>query len=54
MGIYQVSVYVDYTYEVEADSYDEAIAQAADYKNHLHTADIFNSSVLHISDGDEE
>ena len=54
MAIYQVSVFVDYTYNVEADSYDEAKAQIVDYQNHLHTADVFGEYVLHISDGDEE
>lgn len=55
MATYEVSVRVDFNYEVEANSQEEAEAQGWHWEDYAHFADVYSIHVDEIeSDEDED
>ena len=54
MATYEVNVRVDYSYEVEADSEQEAEEQGWHYEDYAHFADVYSINVTQTSDDEEE
>jgi hypothetical protein len=54
MATYDVKVIVEYNYEVEANSEDEATLQGWDYENYAHFADVYSIDVTQTSDDEED
>jgi hypothetical protein len=53
MATYDLKVIVEYNYEVEADSIEEAEAQGWDYEEYAYTAEVY-SIETDLQDEDEE
>jgi hypothetical protein len=45
MATYDITVTVEYNYEVEADSVDEAEAQGWEYEDYSHNAEVYSIRV---------
>lgn len=54
MSKYELTVVVTYTYEVEADSYEEAHEQGFDYEDYQHNGEIERIKVYELDDDEEE
>ena len=54
MGKYYVEVRVDFGYEVEADSIEEAEEQGWHWEDYAHFADVYSINVDEIVEEDEE
>lgn len=54
MATYDVTVVVEYMYEVEAGSEEEAIEQGWQYEDYAHFASVDSIDVTKISDDEEE
>jgi hypothetical protein len=55
LGLYRINVVVEYDYEVEADSIEEAQEEVFNYSDYAFNAAIYSSDVDEIeSDFDEE
>jgi hypothetical protein len=54
MATYDVKVIVEYMYEVEADSLEEAEAQGWQYEDYSHFADVYSIDVTQTSDDEDE
>jgi hypothetical protein len=54
MSNYELTVTVTYTYQVEADSYEEAHEQGHDYEDYLYTADLMKIHVAELEDDEED
>lgn len=54
MATYRLGVVVEYDYEVEADSLEEAKEQGWDYENFAHFASVYSVDVYEVDDEEEE
>jgi hypothetical protein len=54
MATYDVKVIVEYNYEVEADSPEEAEEQGWQYEDYAHFADVYSIDVTQTSDDEED
>lgn len=54
MATYDVKVIVEYMYEVEADSPEEAKEQGWQYEDYAHFADVYSIDVTQTSDDEED
>jgi phosphoribosylformylglycinamidine (FGAM) synthase PurS component len=54
MATYDVTVVVEYMYEVEADSEAEAIEQGWQYEDYAHFASVDSIDVTKISEDEDE
>ena len=54
MASYELTVLVEYIYEVEADSYEEAEKQGYDYENYSHTAIVSSIEVAEFEEESED
>jgi len=54
MATFEVKVRVDYFYEVEADSLEEAEEQGWQYEDYRGFADVYSIDITQISDDEEE
>ena len=54
MKTYDVRVVVEYFYEVEADTEEEAIATGWEYENYAHFAEVETINVTQTSDDEDE
>lgn len=55
MGLYNVTVRVDFDYEVEANSQEEAEEQGWHWEDYAHFSDVYSINVTDITpDEDEE
>ena len=54
MATYEVNVRVDYSYEVEADSEQEAEEQGWHYEDYAHFADVYSINVTELESDEEE
>ena len=53
MPTYAITVNVDYHYEVEADSQEEAERAGWDYEDYSHTAEVYSIKVEELESDDE-
>jgi len=54
MAIYEVKVVVEYQYEVEVDSPEEAEEQGWQYEDYSHFAEVYSIDTTLISEDEEE
>lgn len=54
MGTYNVKVTVEYEYEVEADSYEDAEEEGWNYEEYSHYASVYSIDVEDITEEYEE
>lgn len=54
MGLYNVKVVVEYEYEVEADSLEEAEKQGFDYEEWSYLGEIYSIDAEELPEPDEE
>jgi hypothetical protein len=54
MATYDVKVIVEYMYEVEADSPEEAEEQGWAYEDYRHFGDVYSIDVTQTSDDEDE
>lgn len=54
MPTYDVKVVVEYQYEVEADSEDDAEKQGWEYEDYLHSGEVYSIDVDEIPEEDDE
>lgn len=54
MAKYELTVTVEYVYEVEADDYESAEKQGWDYEDYQHSGSVYDIVVTELPDEDEE
>lgn len=54
MGLYNVKVVVEYEYEVEADTLEEAEKQGFDYEEYGYTAEVYSIDAEELPEEDED
>jgi hypothetical protein len=54
MSVWRITTTVNYTYEVEADTEQEATAEGWRYEDHRGHAEVYDISVEKISEDEEE
>lgn len=54
MARYELTVTVEYTYEVEADDYESAEKQGWDYEDYSYTAQVEEIQVAELEEEEEE
>jgi hypothetical protein len=54
MGLYNVKVVVEYEYEVEADSLEEAEKQGFEYEEYSYTGDIYSIDAEELPSDEED
>jgi hypothetical protein len=54
MSKYELTVIVEYVYEVEADSREEAEKQGFDYEDYQHNGTVDSIRVFELEDDDED